>query len=245
LRTAYAQSLAAYSLLFLGRLAEAEPLLAPALDVARSHGRALLGAFVLRAGSHLDGLRGDLSGSRAKLIEALAMYERIGADRHATAMIGSLAELEFRAGDVEHAFELAAKCLNLQRAQNSRHVVQTLTNIAAYSVALDRWDRARAYAREVLHTPSRNSSSSASPTTSAACVLPIPPAPVSVTNWFVRDIPITFSMSVARPTNAPRRTGRFVFAASAAGSVPLALASALGPKTASINSARELTPYLL
>jgi tetratricopeptide (TPR) repeat protein len=66
-------------------------------------------------------------------------------------MIASLAELEFRAGNVEHAFDLAIKCLNLQRAAQSwRHLLITLANIAAYSVALNRWDRARAYAREAL-----------------------------------------------------------------------------------------------
>jgi predicted ATPase/DNA-binding CsgD family transcriptional regulator len=151
LRAAYAQSLAVYSLLFLGRPAEAEPLIAPALEVARAHGRGMLVAFLLRAGSNLSGLRGDLRASRAKLTEALAMYEQVGADRHATTMIASLAELEFRVGNVEQAFDLAIKCLKLQRdGQRWRHLILTLANIGAYSVALDRWDHARAYARETL-----------------------------------------------------------------------------------------------
>jgi predicted ATPase/DNA-binding CsgD family transcriptional regulator len=150
LRAAYAQGLAAFSLLFLGRLAEAESLITPALEVARSHEHASLTAFLLRAGSLLSSLRGDVRASRAKLVEARAMYERIGAERLVTITVGQLAELEFQVGNVERAFELAVNCLNLQRAHRSRHITQALANAAAYSVALNRWDRARAYAREAL-----------------------------------------------------------------------------------------------
>jgi tetratricopeptide (TPR) repeat protein len=151
LRAAYVQSLAAYSLLFLGRPQEAAPLIEQALQVARAHERGMLIAFLLRVGANLSGRRGDLHDSRAKLGEALALFERLGASRHATTMIASLAELEFRVGNVEYAFDLATKCLTLQReGKRWRHMILTLANLAAYSVALNRWEHARAYARETL-----------------------------------------------------------------------------------------------
>ncbi len=150
LRAAYAQSLAAFSLNVLGRLAEAESLIAPALEVARSYGRTPLVAFLLRASSHLNGQRGDMNGSREKLVEALAIYERIGADRLATSTVGQLAELEFQLGNFEQACDVGIRCINLQRAQGSRNLAHGLLNSAAYNVALNRWDRARAYACEAL-----------------------------------------------------------------------------------------------
>jgi tetratricopeptide (TPR) repeat protein len=150
LGVAYAQSLAVLALLPLGRLGEAEPFLTAALEIARAHQRAPLIALLLRAESLLSSLRGELDQSREKLVEALAIYERIGTDRHAAFIIGSLAELEFRVGNVQRAFELATKGVNLLRAQGSRQMVQGLINIAAYSIALNRWDRASANAGEAL-----------------------------------------------------------------------------------------------
>jgi hypothetical protein len=81
----------------------------------------------------------------------LALYDAVGAERHAVNIGGMLAEAEFRAGNVEHAIELAAKSLaTLRRLGWTIFVVQYLANLAAYALALDRWAEAQAYAREAL-----------------------------------------------------------------------------------------------
>jgi non-specific serine/threonine protein kinase len=149
LRSAHAQAYAASALIFLGRLAEAEPLIAPALEIARQGGRPPLIAFVLRAGAFLSLRRGDVDGSRAALTEVLAIYERIGARRHQAVIIGTLAENEFVAGNVEYALQLAMECLGIQRELGWRTHF-TRSNICAYNVALDRWELAHVQAREVL-----------------------------------------------------------------------------------------------
>jgi non-specific serine/threonine protein kinase len=151
LRALYAQSLAAFILVFAGRLAEADPLIAAALDAARSFGRDVLVAFLLRAAAQASSLRGDSADCREKYAQALAIYEALGAERHINFMSVSLAEVEFAAGNAERAFALCATCLDRLRATDSPVALATaLTNIAAYSIALDRWEHARAYAGEAL-----------------------------------------------------------------------------------------------
>jgi predicted ATPase/class 3 adenylate cyclase len=155
---ANAQRQAGRSLVFIGRIPEGEALLREALETFRaSGGRALTGAVLENLAIARNAL-GDLSGAREFYAEALEIFKAIGADRLASSVANNLAESEFRGGNAEEALRLAADALDADRAPgftNRAHIFPNrlalqLCNIAAYLLALGRFEQARSRAREAL-----------------------------------------------------------------------------------------------
>jgi len=94
---------------------------------------------------------GDLAGAGARYAEALASAKASGDDLGAAMVAGNLAEAEFRGGDAEVALRLAGEALAADRARyDMRGIATSLCNMAAYHIALDRYDEARTHAREAL-----------------------------------------------------------------------------------------------
>jgi len=151
LRAAYTQQVAGAALVSLGRLDEAESLLVAALETARARGRLPLVGSTLNTLARACFYRADIEGGRARLAEAMATFESIGADRHVANLTGLLAESEFRLGDPERAVQLGTQCLAmLRKLGNTYFLTGVLSNLAAYSIALGRWEEARRRAREAL-----------------------------------------------------------------------------------------------
>jgi predicted ATPase/DNA-binding CsgD family transcriptional regulator len=151
LRAAYTQQVAGAALVSLERLDEAELHLMAALETARAHARSPLIGSTLNTLARACFYRGDIEGGRARLGEAMATFESIGADRHVANITGLLAENEFRSGNPERALQLGTQCLAmLRKIGNTYFFAGVLSNLAAYSIALGRWDEARSRAREAL-----------------------------------------------------------------------------------------------
>jgi tetratricopeptide (TPR) repeat protein len=138
-----------------GRLPDAETALEEALEVARRTGRARSIATVLTQLATVRSLRGDLTGARTTFAAVLELVEGAGASEelagsHAVALT-NLAEVEFNAGSVARAIELAARALELSRNQGDRRNMSLLCcNLAGYLARAGSFDEARARAREAL-----------------------------------------------------------------------------------------------
>jgi predicted ATPase/class 3 adenylate cyclase len=151
LRIAQAQRCVGRALVFVGRVAEGEALLTQAVTEARRLGARRLTSLVLQSLASARNRAGDLAGARQYFAEALPIARSIGAERLAAVLAGILAEAEFRGGDAAAALQLAGEALAVDRAFNdTRNVATVLCNMAAYLVALERYDEARTSAREGL-----------------------------------------------------------------------------------------------
>jgi len=150
-RIAHAQRWVGRALVFLGRTTEGEALLTQTLAEARRLGARRLTSTVL---GDLPGARreaGDLVGARQLYAEALAIARSIGAERFAATVALNLAEAEFRGGDAATALRLADEALAVYHTfKDTRNVAVDLSNMAAYLLALERYDQARTAAREGL-----------------------------------------------------------------------------------------------
>jgi predicted ATPase/DNA-binding XRE family transcriptional regulator len=155
--TARSQAEAGTVLVRLGRTAEAEPLLAEALAVARAHGRDAFCAKILLVIADARALRGDYTEARAACARGLSMVRALGKGRSVAIALTTRAELEFRAGAAEAALLFAAEALQVCSGQEDRESVESAVhaNMAAYLVTLARFDDARAHAREALDTSRR------------------------------------------------------------------------------------------
>ena len=152
LDVAEAQTFAGVSLAVLGRASEGRALLQTALQAFRIQAasprmtaQTLVNLAIARA------MENDVAGSRPLLAEALAIYCAIGADRTAGYAAQNLAEAEFQGGDAAAALRAAGDALAAHRAaKDEQGVAGDLSNMAAYLVALRRWDEASQAAREAL-----------------------------------------------------------------------------------------------
>jgi predicted ATPase/DNA-binding SARP family transcriptional activator len=151
LRVAYSQRIVGYALVILRKIAEGEALLKQALAGARTLGKRKLTGGVLQDLATARYFAGDVATARQYSSEALAIARSIGADRGAALVAMSLAEAEFRGGDAAAALQLAGESLAVYRAFGDlRLAANALSNLAAYLVALERFDEARTSAREGL-----------------------------------------------------------------------------------------------
>ncbi|MBV8374737.1 MAG: tetratricopeptide repeat protein [Candidatus Eremiobacteraeota bacterium] len=148
---ARAEFLAGHSLVVLGQRADGEKLLQSALTrfrkagAPRSIGRTL--ASLALAREHAD----DIPAARSLCTEAVEALKAIEGDDGEPDHVSYLAELEFQAGNAKQALRLIGEALTRHRKLNdSLHVIVDLSNTAAYLIALDRYDEARARAREAL-----------------------------------------------------------------------------------------------
>jgi tetratricopeptide (TPR) repeat protein len=151
LGAARAEFLAGHALVVLGHVHEGEKLLQSALagfrklGARRSIGRTL--ASLALARERAD----DLAAARSLCTEAVETLKPIEGVDGEPDHVSYLAELEFQAGNAEEALQLSGEALARHRKLNERlHVVVDLSNAAAYLIALDRYDEARARSREAL-----------------------------------------------------------------------------------------------
>ena len=148
---ARSQFIAGRALANLGRVAEGLPLMQKALESARALRNAPLTGFALAGIARARSASGDLSETRAHLAEAFAIYDAIGAQGYPAVVLSTAAGTEFAAGNIERAVELSAQSLAALRSFGIRlFVTMELNYLAAYFVALDAWDDARARAQEAL-----------------------------------------------------------------------------------------------
>jgi len=148
------------ALVFLGNIAEGEKLHERALEGLRRVGdrRSLIIALI-SSGSARP-LAGELEGARQRLREALAAAQAFGADAYARSIQLHLADVEFRDGNAVGALQLASEALASVRGSGETmfdtiNVTRGRHNMAAYLVALRRFDEARAVARDAI-SPARD-----------------------------------------------------------------------------------------
>ena len=134
-----------------GRSAEGEILLEDALAAARRLDNRRLQALALGDLGTARSRRGDVEGARHFYADALAYYVALGLERPVASIAGNLAEVEFAAGDAAAALQRAEEArAGHEATQNRRSVANVLCNMAAYLVALDCFDDARAHAAQFL-----------------------------------------------------------------------------------------------
>jgi predicted ATPase len=151
LHVARAEHAAGSALAATGKLAEGEAYLRSALDAAERLENRRLQALVLGELGTLRSRGGDVENARRFYAEALARYIALGLERPAASIAGHLAEVEFEAGDAAAALQRAEEARAAHAAtQNRRSEAVDLTNMAAYLVALDCFEDARAYAAQAL-----------------------------------------------------------------------------------------------
>jgi predicted ATPase len=141
------------SLVGSGSFEEGERILAEALTIARSLDAPRLVALALGDIGGARNRRGDADGAREAYAEAFAYHRSHGFDRQAASIAGNLAEVEFGSGQAEAALRYARSTLDGHlMLGNQRAVAIDLFNMAAYLIALDRFDEARTAAVESLGT---------------------------------------------------------------------------------------------
>jgi predicted ATPase/transcriptional regulator with XRE-family HTH domain len=152
LGAAAAQVFLGERLLFKGNIADAEQLLRAALAAAEAGGASRLIAMATRYLGIARGFSGDVHAARELIRAAVALYVEGGATSNGRAIQGlNLAEFEFAAGDPETALRLARESIETYREYHFTFgLCGVLSNMAAYAVALARFDEARGYAREAL-----------------------------------------------------------------------------------------------
>ena len=137
--------------LFLGEIVEGEALLLQVLDEYRRLGARRSLILALQSLALARRFAGDLAGARQLFREALAVARAVGSERPAAIIALNLAETEFRGGDALSALRLAGESLTVLGAvDDARLVANARYNMAAYLVALTRYDEARTAAREAL-----------------------------------------------------------------------------------------------
>jgi len=148
---AEARRRAGTALIYTGRIEAGESLLERALDDARAAGAGKLGGLIMMDLGQARQFGGDLAGARTWFTHALVKCRALGAERIAAAVASNLGESEFRAGNAEAALQLVQESLAAHRAGNySLNVAINLANMAAYLIALDRYDEAREVVRGAI-----------------------------------------------------------------------------------------------
>ncbi|HEV3092532.1 MAG TPA: tetratricopeptide repeat protein [Candidatus Cybelea sp.] len=148
LGVASAQTLTGVALEALGRVEEAQARLQEALAIARRSGDRRLLAFTLRCLGSASAAAGDIVAARDYLAQARPIHEaKIGS----ISVEADLSEYEFRAGNVELALGHAMDSLGPIREFGHPDVLShQCALISGYLVALDRYDEAEEFAREIL-----------------------------------------------------------------------------------------------
>jgi MalT-like TPR region len=138
-------------LVYKHRLAEAEGMLQGAISAARAGGAPKIIATAIRSLAVARAISGDLDAARQLNREALEIYEAAGCRRKKAIQEVVLAEFEFQAGEPEKALQLSLKAAqSLREYHESHHLANVLSNAAAYSIALDRFEDARTLGREAI-----------------------------------------------------------------------------------------------
>jgi tetratricopeptide (TPR) repeat protein len=148
---AQAQRHVGLGLVFTGRALEGEKVLHEALATFRKSGASTLTGAALESIAVARNALGDSVGARAYFAEALEIFKANGAGRLAAALANNLAEVEFRSGNAEAALRLAGDVLAADlRTVFTHRTGFLMCNMAAYLVALERYDEARSRSREAI-----------------------------------------------------------------------------------------------
>lgn len=148
---AYAQRCLALALIFLGKIAEGEAQLGPALSQARALGARRLTGLALQTLADARHSVGDVAQARRLHAEALAELRAVGAERTAGNVCVNLAEAEFHGGNAEEALRWAHEALATHRAfKATRGIAFAQINMTAYLTALERYDEALLCARAAI-----------------------------------------------------------------------------------------------
>jgi predicted ATPase len=151
MRVAQARHLLGRALVNLNEADEGGAVLSVALSEARATGLHSVIADVLQSLAVARGRVGDVAGARPLFAEALAMFRSIGAERVCSHIAGNLAEAEFQEGNTVEALQLENEALSIYRKFNHKlGAAISLCDIAAYLIALGRYEDARASARDGL-----------------------------------------------------------------------------------------------
>jgi non-specific serine/threonine protein kinase len=143
---ARAEYIAGHSQVLLGDAQTPVATIVHVLQVARRYGDVRLVGLTLESLAIARLVAADSAGARTYFHEALGVFRKLRADRSATLVAFNLAEVEFQAGQGEAALEIAVTALPAARALDPHFVAAALGNIAAYLIALDRYDEAERYA---------------------------------------------------------------------------------------------------
>ena len=146
-----AQRYAGKALVFLGRVAEGEPLLQLSLATAERLGYQKAKAQILGDLATARRFAGDFSEARRLFAQGRNIAIATQDDRAMRALTVRLADLEFHAGDAESAVRLVNDALANARSRiQGQGTAVMLVNLSAYLVALGRYDEARACGQEAL-----------------------------------------------------------------------------------------------
>jgi predicted ATPase/class 3 adenylate cyclase len=145
---AEARGFAGLALAFTGKPAEAIDILEQALNTCQSVGSKHYVAHAFSDLGMAHSAAGDVLAARSAFREALRVFRVLEYARETTSVAGNLAELEYWSGDVEAAVRLCVEAV--AGTADPRSFARYMANLAAYYVALSRWDEARAVARQVL-----------------------------------------------------------------------------------------------
>jgi non-specific serine/threonine protein kinase len=149
---AEAQGVVGRAHIFLGNIAEGETLTGETLQTLSALGARRSVMFALDSLAHARSLAGDLPGARHRYSEALEAARAVGAERFVAIIATNLAEAEFCGGDAAAALRLAGEALAVLRGLDETRLVVAIagSNMAAYLVALRRYDEARTAARDAV-----------------------------------------------------------------------------------------------
>ena len=148
---ANAKRWAGRSLIFLGQVSEGEMLLRSALDAYASLGFRHVGGVLLDLGS-ARAASGDLADARDFFARALRQFEEDQNEGNVAITAGTLAEAEFRGHDPHAAVRHSQDALAAARGLNRHITLWIQSNMAAFLIALDRFDHARKCIEEALRT---------------------------------------------------------------------------------------------
>jgi non-specific serine/threonine protein kinase len=144
----------ASKLLSLGRLASAERVYRCTLQWGRSNENERVVASALAGMGRVESMRGNAETAAELFREALTLAVSRGWGLLADIASLNLAEAEFVLGRPASALDIAEDALTrLRRGNRLQSVAHILSNIAAYLIALDRFDEALARAREAFAVP--------------------------------------------------------------------------------------------
>jgi tetratricopeptide (TPR) repeat protein len=145
----HAQRIIGFALVAEGDVAGGSAMLDDALCTAKTAKAHRLAILALLGLAHASDVAGDGDRARQLYAEALAVAEALGAERQGAGIRCNLAETLFRCGDVAQALELVETARETYCALGLP-TCKAVINVAAYAVALDRFDEAREAAREAL-----------------------------------------------------------------------------------------------
>ncbi|MBV8637876.1 MAG: helix-turn-helix domain-containing protein [Candidatus Eremiobacteraeota bacterium] len=151
LGAAHAQRIIGLTLVRFGDVTEGEAMLVEALAVAREFGADRLAGHLEGAIGMSRTIAGDLEGAIKHFTAARAISLAMGDEREALTHSLNLAEALRDAGDIEAALTLSEETLlSARKLDHVFAVINALSGMSAYLIALDRFDAARAYALEAL-----------------------------------------------------------------------------------------------